>query len=128
MKKKGKIIMSKIKKIIKKFTGFINNTKERVITAVMLLFLFANRVFADDIASSKLAKGTEKLLTDATNWLLVLTPIVTVVAVIYFLIRRGISDDMDHRKWNSRITGAVVCGIGVIVADITIKLIVSYFE
>jgi hypothetical protein len=89
---KGKIdFMKKIRKIINCFISFINDRKERVIAAIMLLFLFANHVLADDIASSKLAKGTEKLIKDATSWLLVVAPLITIVALIYFAIRKGIS-------------------------------------
>ena len=84
--------------------------------------------FAEDIGTSKLATGTEKLIKDATAWLLVVAPLVTVVAVIYYLIRKTVSDEMDHKKWNTRITTAVICCIGVVAASLIINLIVSYYQ
>jgi uncharacterized membrane protein len=81
-----------------------------------------------DIASSKLAQGTEKLITDATSWLLVVAPLVTVVAVIYYFIRKTVSDEIDHKKWNSRISTAIICCIGVVSASLIIKLVVGYYQ
>jgi uncharacterized membrane protein YidH (DUF202 family) len=83
---------------------------------------------AGDIGSSKLATGTEKLINDVTSWLLIVAPLVTVVAVIYYLIRKTVSDEMDHKKWNSRISTAIICCIGVVVASVIIKLIVGYYQ
>jgi len=59
-------------------------------------FLLALTVYAGQIGQSKLATGTEQLVKDATAWLLVIAPLVTVIAVIYYLIRKTISDEMDH--------------------------------
>ncbi len=85
-------------------------------------------VFADDVQNSKLATGTQKLVTDLTTWLMILAPAVTVLCVIYFLIRRGMSDDMDHKKWNSRITVAIVSSIGAVLAAVIVNLIVGYYK
>jgi hypothetical protein len=90
--------------------------------------LGATPVYAVDIGTSKLATGTEKLIKDVTSWLLIVAPLVTVVAVIYYLIRKTVSDEMDHKKWNTRITTAIICCIGVVVASIIINLIVSYYQ
>ena len=81
-----------------------------------------------NISTSKLATGTQNLIKDVTAWLLVVAPLVTVVAIIYYLIRKTVSDEMDHKKWNTRITTAVICCIGVVLASILIKLIVSYYQ
>ena len=59
-------------------------------------FLLALPIYAGQIGQSKLATGTEQLVKDATAWLLVIAPLVTVIAVIYYLIRKTISDEMDH--------------------------------
>jgi nitric oxide reductase large subunit len=83
---------------------------------------------AGSIGSSKLATGTEKLINDVTSWLLIVAPLVTVVAVIYYLIRKTVSDEIDHKKWNTRISTAIICCIGVVVASVIIKLIVSYYQ
>ena len=91
-------------------------------------FLLALPVYAGQIGQSKLATGTEQLVKDATAWLLVIAPLVTVIAVIYYLIRKTISDEMDHKKWNSRISTAIICCIGVVAASLIINVIVGYYK
>jgi hypothetical protein len=83
---------------------------------------------AGGIGGSKLATGTEQLIKDVTSWLLVVAPLVTVVAVIYYFIRKAVSDEMDHKKWNTRITTAIICCIGVVAASLIINLIVGYYQ
>ena len=85
-------------------------------------------VYADGISSSKIAKGTQKLISDATTWLLVIAPTVTVMLIIYYLIRKGMSDEMEHKKWNSRIMVAIVSCIGAVVASVLINVLVGYYQ
>jgi len=113
--------------MIKKLVNFINKSKEWLIITA-LLFLTQITVYASSIGESKLATGTENLIKDATSWLLIVAPLVTVVAIIYYLIRKTMSDEIDHKKWNSRITTAIICCIGVVAASLTINLIVSYYQ
>ena len=110
--------------------GFVENTKGWIISILLSLWAFIGSVpvFASDIGSSKLATGTEKLITDVTTWLLVVAPLVTVVAVIYYFIRKTVSDEMDHKKWNTRISTAIICCIGVVAASLIINLIVGYYK
>ena len=65
-----------MKNIIKRLSLFVS--------AAIAMLLIAQPVFAGGIASSKLATGTEELIKDATTWLLVVAPLVTIVAVIYY--------------------------------------------
>ena len=113
------------------FKAFIKNARGWL-TAVTLAVLSAVTAIpalaAGDIGSSKLATGTEKLVKDVTSWLLILAPLVTVVAVIYYFIRKTVSDEMDHKKWNTRITTAIICCIGVVAASLIINLIVGYYQ
>jgi hypothetical protein len=100
-------------------------------TAIAFLCMFMSNltVYATgNIGTSKLATGTEQLVKDATAWLLVIAPLVTVVAVIYYFIRKAISDEMDHKKWNTRITTAIMCCIGVVAASLIINLIIGYYK
>ena len=76
-----------------------------------------------DIAGSKIATGTVKLVSDATSWLLV-----TVLLIIYYLIRKGMSDEMEHKKWNSRIVVTIVSCIGAVVASVLINVLVGYYN
>jgi Na+/H+ antiporter NhaA len=111
-------------------TAFINNAKGWIMAILLSLWSFTGSasVYASDIGSSKLATGTEKLITDVTTWLLVVAPLVTVVAVIYYFIRKTVSDEMDHKKWNTRISTAIICCIGVVAASLIINLIVGYYK
>jgi len=84
--------------------------------------------YASGIGGSKLATGTEQLIKDITSWLLIIAPLVTVVAVIYYFIRKTVSDEMDHKKWNTRISTAIICCIGVVAASLVINLIIGYYK
>ena len=97
-------------------------------TTAIMTFLIAQPVLAGAIGGSKLATGTEALIKDTTTWLLVVAPLVTVIAVIYYFIRKTVSDEMDHRKWDSRITTAIICCIGVVAASLIINLVISYYK
>ena len=98
------------------------------IVVVAILFICTNYCFATGIESTKLVTGTKNLITDLTNWLLVLAPTVTVVLVGYYLIRRSGSDDMDGKRWDSRIKIAIVCCIGVVVASGLINALTNYYK
>ena len=99
-----------------------------LLMAAVMAFMLIQPAYAGAIGSSKLATGTEALIKDATTWLLVVAPLVTVVAVIYYFIRKTVSDEMDHKKWDSRISTAIICCIGVVAASLIINLVISYYK
>ena len=70
--------------------------------SAFIAFMTVQPVYAGAIGSSKLATGTEELIKDATTWLMVVAPLVTVVAVIYYFIRKTVSDEMEHKKCCAR--------------------------
>ena len=115
---------------MKKVFNFFSRVRVWFAAVAVSLWALLNSlpVYATDIGSSKLATGTEKLVGDATTWLLVIAPAVTVVAVIYYFIRKAMSDEMDHKKWNTRISTAVISCIGVVTASIIIKVIMAYYQ
>lgn len=119
-----------MKNLIRKTFAFARGVKGRFAAVLFMLWAAASPVFAatGNIGSSKLATGTEQLIKDATSWLLIVAPLVTVVAVIYYLIRKTVSDEIDHKKWNSRISAAIICCIGVVAASLMINLIVGYYR
>ena len=80
------------------------------------------------VQDSKIATGTQDLITDLTNWLLILAPVLTVLLVGYYLLRKSSSDEMDGKRWDSRIKVAIICCVGVIVASGLINLIVGYYR
>ena len=73
------------------------------LAAFAVFLLNTQTAYASGISESKLAKGTEKLIGDATTWLMVLAPVVAGLLIIYFCIRRSAADEMDQKKWNNRI-------------------------
>lgn len=83
--------------------------------------------YANSVQDSKLVKGTEKLIQDLTTWLMVLAPVVGGLLIIYFFIRRSGSDEMDVKKWNNRITTAIISVVGAVLASATLNLIISYY-
>lgn len=110
----------------------IKNKIGKLAFTAMIMFIAVNKfcieTFATGgIASSKLATGTQKLINDATTWLTVIAIPVTVGLVIYFCIRKGAADEQDQKMWQKRITTALVCGIGVIIASSLINVITGYF-
>lgn len=115
-------------KIVKK----IKETSKYIITGLttLLYALFFNvlTVHATNIESSKFYTGTKKLIEDSTKALLILAPIITVIMVIYFFVRRGMCDEMDTKKWNSRIIAAIVCGIGAVSASLLVNLFSAYYS
>jgi hypothetical protein len=119
-----------MKTIIRETGALIGRAKGWLAAVTLSLWaaLTASPAFAGDIGSSVLATGTEKLIKDVTSWLMIVAPLVTVVAVIYYFIRKTVSDEMDHKKWNTRISTAIICCIGVVAASLIINLIVSYYQ
>jgi len=109
----------------KKVKKYLKNSIIMVLTVVTMLFMSVN-VFAG-INNSKLVTGTQDLIKDVTTWLLVLAPVVTILLVIYFCIRRSAADEMDQKKWNNRIITAIVSGVGAVMASALINVITGYF-
>lgn len=97
-----------------------------LLTAIMMSLI--TTAHANAISRSKIATGTTKLISDATSWLLIIAPTITVLLIIYYLIRKGMSDEMEHKKWNSRIMVAIVSCIGAVVASVLINVLVGYYQ
>ena len=96
---------------------------------VLAVFLLNTQTaYASGISESKLAKGTEKLIGDATTWLMVLAPVVAGLLIIYFCIRRSAADEMDQKKWNNRIVVAIVSCIGAVIGSATLNIIIGYYQ
>jgi hypothetical protein len=120
-----------MKKLSAKSGAFLNRAKGWTTAVLLTLWTFAapsSAFAAGGIGGSKLATGTEQLIKDVTSWLLIVAPLVTVVAVIYYFIRKTVSDEIDHKKWNTRISTAIICCIGVVAASLIINLIVGYYQ
>jgi len=96
--------------------------------SAFLMLATSMPAYASGIGGSKIVKGTEKLIGDVTTWLMVLAPIVAGLLIIYFCIRRSAADEMDQKKWNTRIIAAIVSCIGAILGSATLNLIIGYYK
>ncbi len=100
-----------------------------LITVIYFTLLNKGIAFAAPgrLQDSQIAKGTENLIKDMTNWLMVLAPIAGALLVSFFFLRKGSADEMDQKTWQKRINVAVISTIGVEVASVIINLIVGYY-
>ncbi len=103
-----------------------------VLVALQVLYFNGMIVIAapttGGVQNSKLVTGTEALLNDVTTWLMVLAPIVGGLLIIYFFIRRSGADEQDQKRWNNRITTAIVSVIGAVLGSAIINLIIGYYS
>lgn len=115
-----------------KIKNFLEKTKEKILMALVSAYtvsMISTPVYAaDDVQNSQIVKGTEKLINDTTTWLMVLAPVLAGLLIIYFCIRRSAADEMDQKKWNNRITVAIVSCIGAILGSATLNLIIGYYN
>lgn len=93
-----------------------------------LMLMMPQTAYAVDVGDSQIVKGTEKLISDVTTWLMVLAPVVSGLLIIYFCIRRSAADEMDQKKWNNRIVVAIVSCIGAVLGSATLNLILGYYK
>lgn len=100
---------------------------EKVGLVLTSLFCYTNTSLAT-IQDSTIVTGTEKLINDLTSWLLILAPVLTVLLVGYFFLRKAASDEMDSKRWDNRIKVALISCVGVVVASGLINVIMSYYK
>lgn len=92
------------------------------------LFTYTNYCFAEGIESTTLVTGTQRLIGDLTNWLLIIAPTVSVLLIGYYLLRKSASDEMDAKRWDTRIKVTIICCIGVVVMSGLINVLMSYYR
>lgn len=114
-----------------KINSFFKKVKKRlwaVFITIYTMLLSSHTAYAEGVQDSNLAKGTEKLITDSTTWLMILSPVVAGVLIIYFFIRRSAADEMDQKKWNNRIVVAIISCVGAVIASATLNIIIGYYK
>lgn len=106
-----------------------------LVVASIMVLAFTNYCFATEgtsgrggLQSTTLVTGTERLLKDLTNWFMVLVPIVAVVLIIFFLIRKSAADEMDGKRWDNRIKTVIICAIGAVIASGLINVLIGYYQ
>ena len=117
-----------IKHLAKKIQAKTKAVGAGLLTAFLMLQNSTVAYPAGVISNSQIAKGTEKLIQDATTWLMVLAPVVAGLLIIYFCIRRSAADEMDQKKWNNRIVVAIVSCIGAVLGSATLNIIIGYYQ
>lgn len=117
--------MSKIKSFFKRQE---RRLAAATATAAVMLLSPMRALAAGGVDSSQIVKGTENLIRDVTNWLMVLAPVAAGLLIIYFCIRRSAADEMDQKKWNNRIVVAVISCIGAVLGSATLNLILGYYK
>lgn len=112
----------------------MSKIKSKVLTVFVImqvLFFNVTSVFAsssNNVGKSKIATGTEALLNDVTTWLMILAPIVGGLLIIYFFIRRSGADEQDQKRWNNRITTAIISVVGAVLGSAIINLVIGYYK
>ena len=101
---------------------------EKINLIGIAMMITAQAAFADSISSTKLATGTTNLIQDVTAWIIGLGSGVTILMVIYCLLRRNMADEMDYKKWQTRMIVSLISGVGIVVASGVIKALVSYYQ
>lgn len=118
-----------MKMTIDKFRQKAKAVSASVLTAFIMLQSTTTAYAAGGgISGSQIAKGTEKLIQDATTWLMILAPVAAGLLIIYFCIRRSAADEMDQKKWNNRIVVAIVSCIGAVLGSATLNIIIGYYQ
>lgn len=116
-----------------KINNIISMTFQILTFITIIIFFVINQltsvvVFASDIQSSVFVTGTKKMLEDATNALTILSLIITILVVVYCLIRRVAADEMDYKIWTTRMKRAIICCIFVICMSIIVKIVSIYYN
>ena len=117
-----------IKHLVRKMKAKTKAVGAGLLTAFLMLQNNTVAYAAGGIGGSQIAKGTEKLIQDATTWLMVLAPVVAGLLIIYFCIRRSAADEMDQKKWNNRIVVAIESCIGAVLGSATLNIIIGYYQ
>jgi len=103
---------------------------QTVLTASLVFMANTSLVFAADnpITSSKPFKAAVNITNDATTALLVLVPVVGTILYVYFNMRKGAADEMDHKMWDKRKNVVIFSTIGAFIASAVINVISDYFK
>lgn len=109
----------------------LKRNKLKVINLIIIvccIMFLATSSYADSIQDSKPFTGFKRLLEDAGKALLVISIPVGIAVTAYCFLRRGAADEMDYKKWTTRIHVAIGSTIGAISAGAIISVVSSYFK
>jgi len=123
-----KDIVFKITKPIKQKASLMKGLFFSFYSAILCYSMAYTAYASGNLMNSEFYKGTLKLLNDATSALNILAPLITVIVVVYYFARKSAADEMDYKKWDTRIKIALICGVGIETASLLINLFVSYYK
>lgn len=101
--------------------------KKIILCGIMMIFTFTTTCYAS-ISDSILVTGTQKLISDLMNLLIIIAPTLSALLIGYYLLRKANADDMDAKRWDNRIKVTLICCIGVVVVTSLINVIMSYYR
>lgn len=111
-------------KCIKKLKNGIKKTVTAATLATVAVSSTANAAIAD----SKIATGFTNLLNDVSAWLMGISVGVGIAMLTFCMIRKGMADEQDQKKWTDKAKISVICAVGGVVAGIVITTVTSYFQ
>jgi len=110
----------------------VKSIKERItnmaiMTAVMF-FSLQKRALAGSLEDTKLVTGTQELLDDVATVIMILAVPAGVALLSYFLFRKNGADEMDQKKWDTRMKISVGATIAIFLVSGTLKALLSYYQ
>lgn len=100
-----------------------------ILTVLLIVTANTSLVFAaNPITTSKPFLGIKQMLDDATVALMVIAPVVGVLLYVYFNIRKGAADEMDHKMWDKRKNIVLISTVSAFIASALINLLISYVK
>lgn len=111
----------------------LRNKKRFVALAVMLVLILITMsvtAFASGnaIINTKEGKGFMQMITDISMFTLIAGPSVCGVCAMICMVRMGMADETDRKKWKDRILISVGCAAGIFLISGLIAWITSYFK
>lgn len=83
---------------------------------------------SNSIIQSTMGQGIINLLNDFTGFLMVVAPLVAVLMIIYYTIRKKLeTEDMENIRYTKKIKGILIACIFVFLASGIMNLLLSYF-
>lgn len=99
----------------------------KILIFILIFNLMSTVAYASGVISFIGFTGTKRLLNDLTTAAMVLLPIIVVILVIYFNVRKAGAEQDEQRMWTKRIKVALGCLIGGEVAAGLVNMIAFYF-
>ncbi len=103
----------------------MKNIIKKTLLAAPLSATFLLMVASADLGV--LESGTIQLITDVSSALQKIVGIAGGSAVCYCFIRKSMADDVDQKKWQSRIITSVVATVGGLIATTLISIVSGYY-